>query len=128
MSNYNNYGSIAIAVSKEGRSPKEEWAKASKLFFDSKDSQDKNCPRSAFLGLCEQGLVKGIKRGIYLTNSESNLNKQYALIAVKILTNNATFSRKELWEEVKEHLNISKNHNSQMDVVIALFENKMIVL
>jgi hypothetical protein len=122
MSNYNNYGSIAIAVSKEGRSPKEEWAKASKLFFDSKDSQDKNCPRSAFLGLCEQGLVKGIKRGIYLTNSE------YALIAVKILTNNATFSRKELWEEVKEHLNISKSHNSQMDVVIALFENKMIVL
>jgi hypothetical protein len=82
----------------------------------------------AFLGLCEQGLVKGIKRGIYLTNSESNLNKQYALIAVKILTNNATISRKQLWEEVKEHLNISKNHNSQMDVVIALFENKMIVL
>ena len=88
----------------------------------------KGCPKNAFLGLCEDGLVKGIKRGVYLTNSESNLNKQYALTAIKLLINNPNLTRRELWVQVKEQLNISKSHNSQMDVVIALFENKLIVL
>ncbi len=128
MSNYNNYGSIAVAVSKEGGKPKEAWIRISKEVFDSKDSQDKSCPRSTFLGLCEKGIVKGIKGGVYLKNSSSNLNKRYALTAVNLLINNPTLSRKELWRQVTEELNIRIIHNSQMDVVLALWEKDMILV
>ena len=48
----------------------------------SKSKIDKGCPRNAFLGLCSQGLIKGIPKGNY-TTSEKNLN--YAKEAVRIL-------------------------------------------
>lgn len=36
------------------------------VFPNSKSSQEKSCPKNAFLGLCEEGLVKGItKRELY---------------------------------------------------------------
>ena len=129
MTNYNKYGEVAIKVAKAKGNPKDNWLKEIKnTFFDSESSQKKSCPKSAFLGLCEEGLIKGIKHGVYLTNSKSNLNKRYALSAVKLLTNNPNFTKEELWKQVMEQLNISISPNSQMDVVIALFEKKMIVL
>lgn len=42
----------------------------------------KGCPRNAFLGLYEEGLVKGIPSGNY---TRSKKNKEYAIKAVKIL-------------------------------------------
>jgi hypothetical protein len=99
-----------------------------KKFIKLKALKKKGCPKNTFLGLCEEGIVKGIKRGVYLKNSESNLNKLYALTGVRLLSINPNLTRRELWIMVEEKLNINKNHNSQMDVVIALWEKKMITL
>ena len=52
-------------------------------------------------------------------------NKEYALKAVAILkqNNHTTFSPKELWEKLELG---DKRHNSQMDVVIALWDHNLI--
>jgi hypothetical protein len=55
----------------------------------------KGCPKGTFLGLCEEGLVKGIPKGNY---TKSVKNKKYAIKAVTVLKQNkhTTFSPKEL--------------------------------
>ena len=106
----------------KGDSIQKTWAKSAKEVFITKSAQEKGCPKNTFLGLCEEGLVKGIPKGDY---TKSVKNKNYALKAVSILKNNQekSFSPKELWMK----LNLSdKRHNSQMDVVLALWENDLI--
>lgn len=118
----NKYGIAAIKAAKEGENPIESWENATKVLFKSSDSQKKSCPKSTFLGLCEAGLVKDIPKGNYI---KSIKNKEYALKAVEILKQHTetTFSPKELWER----LNLGdKKHNSQMDVVLALWEHGLI--
>ena len=125
MKNYNNYGEIAIRaiqIYKKENFLRNSWDLATNEFFpDSISSQDKSCPRSAFLGLCEEGLVRGVKSGIYLKNKKPSLNKKYAIVAVKIFSKNTSLSKKELWIEVRKELFLGeKSHNSQMDIVLAL--------
>ena len=125
--NYNNYGLAAIKAAKEGENAIEVWEKAVKELFKSKDSQDKPCPRNAFLGLCEAGCVKGIEVGLYFKRAKPNFNKQYAINAVKTLKEYPNLSRKELWIKVKVNLDLgNKTHNSQMDVVLALWDEGLI--
>lgn len=103
------------------KSPIEAWEKAtSDIFRQGSSSQIKSCPKNAFLGLCETGRVTGIDKGNY---TKSQKNKGYALVALRILENNPSFSDgpKELWELVVEGKDIV--HNSQMDVVLALWQN-----
>ena len=124
MTNYNEYGKVAIKVAKAKGNPKDNWQKEVKItFFDSESSQKKSCPKSAFLGLCEEGLVKGVPKGNY---TKSVKNKEYALKAVTILKQNkeTTFLPKELWEKLEFG---DKRHNSQMDVVLALWKNDLLV-
>lgn len=120
MTNYNQYGKVAIIVAKENGNPKDNWkAEVKNAFPNSKSSQKKSCPKSAFLGLCEDGYVKGVPKGNY---TKSIKNKEYAINAIKIIKNNPnkTFTPKKLWEK----LNLGdKRHNSQMDVVLALWNN-----
>jgi hypothetical protein len=73
--------------------------------------------------LCEEGLVKGIAKGNY---TKSDKNKSYALKAVEILKSNKnnSFTPKELWDKLELG---DKQSNSQMDVVLALWENGLIV-
>ncbi|PKV51895.1 hypothetical protein ATE84_3995 [Aquimarina sp. MAR_2010_214] len=124
----NKYGTAAINAAKKSQNPIESWKTATKKNFNSKDSQDKSCPKNAFLGLCEAGLIKNIKAGSYFKTSKPNVNKQYAITAVKILKRTPTISRKELWKQVKIELLIEKkDHNSQMDVVLALWNEGLIV-
>jgi hypothetical protein len=122
----NKYGQTALkAVQnyKDSNSITETYASAAKEIFETKSSQEKGCPKGTFLGLCEEGLVKGIPKGNY---TKSVKNKKYALKAVEILKQNTqtTFSPKELWEQLKLG---DKRSNSQMDVVLALWENGLIV-
>ena len=125
--NYNQYGKVALIVAKTNGNPKDNWVKAvQKVFPDSKSSQKKNCPKSAFLGLCKEGLVKGIAKGKY---TRSRDNKAYAEKAIEILRSSpkATYTPNELWAKVKTELFIKKKaHNSQMDVVLALWEHHYI--
>lgn len=117
----NKYGTAAINAVKESQNPIESWEIAVKD-FDSESAKVKGCPKNTFLGLCEDGYVKGVPKGNY---TKSIKNKEYAINAIKIIKNNPnkSFSPKELWGE----LNLGdKRHNSQMDVVLALWENGLI--
>tara|TARA_R110001592_G_scaffold163124_1_gene396838 strand:- start:210 stop:590 length:381 start_codon:yes stop_codon:yes gene_type:complete len=122
--NYNEYGKVAIKAAKATGNPKDNWLKeVQEAFLDSESSQKKSCPKSTFLGLCKEGLVKGISKGNYTKSID---NTAYAIKAVEIVKQNSQtiFSSKELWEKLELG---DKSHNSQMDVVLALWENGLIV-
>jgi hypothetical protein len=111
VQNYNTSNSII-----------EFYVRAAKDIFETKSAREKSCPKNTFLGLCEEGLVKGIPQGSY---TKSVKNKEYALKAAAILKQNTqtTFSPKELWEKLELG---DKRHNSQMNVVLALWEHGLI--
>jgi hypothetical protein len=127
MKKYNKYGLTAIKALetyKPAESLRESWFSAAAELFNSESSQNKGCPKSTFLGLCEEGLVNGIPKGNY---TKSVKNKEYALKAIAILKQNTqtTFSPKELWEKLELG---DKSSNSQMDVILALWEHGLINL
>jgi len=125
----NQYGEVAIKaveLSKKYKSPRKSWQIAAEIIIENKSSADKGCPLSSFLGLCEEGLVKGISPDIY---TSSKKNKKYAIEAVKIIKNNEcniNLTPKILWEKIKKEFNIDTNHNGQMDVVLGLYENDLL--
>lgn len=84
----------------------------------------KGCPRETFLGLCEEGLIKSIPAGNY---TKSVMNKSYGLIALNLIKNNISFTNNKitLWEQVLGEKHIA--HNSQMDVVIALWKEDLFI-
>ena len=127
MKNYNKYGSVAKEAVSISKNPIISWEEAVFKHFSFESSRQKACPRNAFLGLCEAGLVKGIKAGVYLKSKNDNLNKKYAIAAVEKLKENPKLSKKELWDKVREKLALGeKIHNSQMDVVLALWQSNLI--
>ncbi|APZ47800.1 hypothetical protein BW723_16515 [Polaribacter reichenbachii] len=108
---------------KENYSILESYERAAKEFFTTKSPQEKGCPKGTFLGLCETGLVRGIPKGNY---TKSVKNKEYALKAVEILKQHKhkNITPKELWLALDLG---DKRSNSQMDVVLALWENDLII-
>jgi hypothetical protein len=123
------YGDAAIAAVRLVASGGEKdaigaWDMAvNRIFPDSPSSRTKGCPRGAFLGLCESGLVKGVPGGSY---TRSKLNKQYALDAVLILRERPTLvgDPSALWQLVVG--GAAKRHNAQMDVVVTLWQRNFI--
>ncbi|WP_238653205.1 DUF6979 family protein [Paenibacillus piscarius] len=89
------YGLAAIKAAslikdEPGCTPLNGWNQSTnELYGENTHSQRKGCPKNAFLGLCEEGLIRGISKGNY------------------------AYKR--------------KSHNSQMDVVLALW-NKGLIL
>ena len=120
------YGTIAVRAAKRvreenGLCPISAWkTSAEDIFPEQKASQEKGCPRNAFLGLAEEGLIRGVPPGRYTRSLD---NKDYALEAVKLLRISPDLSDdpKQLWECVMHGRN--KQHNGQMDVAIALWKN-----
>ncbi|SHH41964.1 DUF6979 family protein [Tepidibacter thalassicus] len=126
MSKYEKCAIKAINLIKSGKinNPRNAWERASsEIFGKGTTGQLKGCPKSAFLGLCEEGIIKGISHGKY---TKSKKNKNYAIKAIKILLKEPYLknNKKELWNRVIENNKIS--HNYQMDVVIALWNNNLI--
>ena len=123
------YGEVAVKAVKlftSGgvNSPIDAWQNvATEIFPKSPWSQRKDCPRGAFLGLCEEGTVKGIPPGRY---THSVKNKQYAMKALEVLKEAPELSSdsEELWSKVIG--GDYKVHNQQMDVVISLWSNNLI--
>ena len=82
------YGTIAVCAAKKvregnGLCPISAWkTSAEDIFPEQEASREKSCPRTAFLGLAQEGLIRGIQPGSYTT---STLNKKYAVEAVKLL-------------------------------------------
>lgn len=100
------------------------WERAvSQQFPGRVPAQRKGCPRAAYLGLCAEGFVRGIERGNY---TRSVLNKRYAVDAVKLLRSDPSLAKntQTLWRRVVN--GASKVENSQIDVVIALWERGLI--
>lgn len=105
------------------------WKATIKDLPTSKSVQEKSCPKNAFLGLCEKGLVKGIPKGKYLKSNRHNLNKDYAITAVDILRTYTEhdFTPIQLWKKVRLELDLGdKSHDSQMHVVLGLWDEKLI--
>ncbi len=90
---------------------------AMEVFPSNPASREKSCPKSAFLGLCGNGLVKGVPPGNY---TKSRDNKQYAIEALKLLKMDNDLTENDLWGQIA--INKQKAHNQQMNVVKILFE------
>jgi hypothetical protein len=123
---YGRAAMLAVALCRFGRdnSPEKAWERAvAEVFPDSQSSQEKGCPKNTFLGLCQEGLVKGIGRGEY-TNSQ--LNREYGIKAVGLLQSDPELSgdMDVLWERVMA--GEAKLHNSQMDVVLSLWNEGLL--
>lgn len=80
------YGDVAIKAvlmckSDDQYNPCDAWALAAQEHYPSSQSaQLKGCPKGAFLGLCSEGLVRGISRRRYsraIQKVEAMLSKQY---------------------------------------------------
>lgn len=127
----NKYAKIAIEVAEELQSMKKEeqkkidlgdlWKEKCKENGFKEASVKKGCPRLAFIGLCENNLIKGVE----VKNSyKETLNKDYAVKAVEILKEkDKQYTARELWEAIG---NTEKRHNSQINIVLALWEKGMI--
>jgi hypothetical protein len=124
----NRYGQAAIMATQQFSSvnvdPVTRWESAmERLYPTSPTARKKGCPRGAFLGLCEEGLVKGIPAGRYTSSKD---NKVYAVRAAALLMEGKqSWSTTALWREVTN--DPERTHNSQMDVVLALWKNDLIV-
>lgn len=123
------YGKAAVKaaklITKRIIDPRVAWEMTSiHIFGKGTPSQMKSCPRNAFLGLCEAGIVKGVLPGTY---TRSKQNKKYAIKAVNILKRNShrIFEEKALWMAIMK--NVTKQHNQQMDVVLALWKFNLII-
>ena len=117
--------SVQLLYNQKYSNPREAWESAtSRIFGKGTSSQVKGCPRNAFLGLCEAGLVKDIRTGNY---TRSKVNKQYAVDAVSILRKQPKLANDPftLWGLVLG--GVPKSHNHQMDVVTALWNHILIV-
>ena len=126
MGKYGYSALLATKLFRDGKasSPNAAWEMAvATIFPDSKSSQEKGCPRDAYLGLCESGSVAGIPKGNYCRSAK---NKGYALKALSLLIQNPTIPHSEetLWDQVMEGEHKTPNH--QMDVVISLWKEGFI--
>jgi hypothetical protein len=112
---------VELIVSQKITDPAKAWNIALHNLGLSDTILQKACPKSAFLGLCKEGLVKGVPRGNY---TRSIKNKAYSLHAVQILRSEPELVGKkgDLWKRVGH---LSKD-NGQMDVVISLWQKGLI--
>ena len=116
----------AVRICQQGGadSPQDAWEQATTAIFGrGTPGQTKGCPKGAFLGLCEDGLIRGIDPGNY---TRSQKNKQYAVDAVDVLRRHPHLAHgaQGLWIEVLT--GVSKKHNQQMNIVIALWNRGLI--
>ncbi|MFT6072227.1 MAG: hypothetical protein ACJARD_001283 [Alphaproteobacteria bacterium] len=131
MTKYGKVAEIAVIKyhDKIASTPLEAWEMAAhEIFSKSQSSRLKNCPKDAFLGLCENGKVKNIPAKAY---TESVSNKGYALKALSLINENPALAddKNALWALViLDSDNTEKKHNAQMDVVISLFKKDFLVL
>lgn len=125
-----SYGDVALkatALFTAGRagSPAEAWKVAAREVFTNRSaSQKKGCPRGAYLGLCQQGLVAGVPPGDY---TRSQRNSRYAIAAVRLLEEDPSLAAEgaaSLWLRVVR--GEPKAHNHQMDVVLTLWREGLV--
>src|ERR1700730_3665439 len=124
----NRYGDAALMAARQGSSndtsPVARWESAmATLYPTSPAARKKGSPRGAFLGLCEEGLVKGVPAGHYAASAD---NKAYAVRAVALLIDGKqSWSTSALCRAIED--DPERTRNGQMDIVLALWKNDLIV-
>jgi len=118
---YSQIALMAVEMLKTGQlsDPVVAWEQAAEQVYpDRKPARTKACPKGAFLGLCEAGLITLVQPGNYTSSID---NKNYAVYAVKLLKKNPRLAddHNKLWMEVLA--GEFKSHNNQMNVVISLW-------
>ncbi|GBE92565.1 DUF6979 family protein [Nostoc cycadae] len=134
MGQYGTTAIEAIKLLKSGyKSAEQAWRESAEKHILAKSSRNKGCPRQAFLGLCASGLVVGVSPNT-CTKLISSLNGEYSVTAVRLLVRDPNLVQKgksKLWQKVLSEIpntNPKKKHNEQMDVVMALWEQNLIVI
>jgi hypothetical protein len=120
------FGQVAVEATKyaieKDISPVDAWREVIETKNVSESTKIKGCPRSAYLGLCQEGYVKDINCGDF---TKSIKNKIYAINAVKNIPPSEPIPAKsELWKIATNGELVA--HNGQMNVVIALWKNGLI--
>ena len=112
-----------MLVSGRVNEPEEAWNQAARETLFSPSTQKKGCPKDAFLGLCEAGLIKGIPAGSYTGSKD---NKKYAIHGARTLEKNPRLAsnKSALWREITQ--GEDKTHNQQMDVVVELWKKDLL--
>ncbi len=84
MTKYGQAAVNAVSISKiQNFSPSDAWDKSCKALGTTQKAKYKPCPRTVFLGLCEQGYVKGISKGKYLKRNDQFLINKYRALALR---------------------------------------------
>ena len=123
----NRYGEAALMAARmqtygKALLPAERWQDAvTRLYPSAPAAQKKACPRGAFVGLCGAGLVRGISA---TDGAQGNRNGDYAVEAARLLRAGTHKTVTQLWQAVAP---AGVVHDSQMDVVLALWKNDMLV-
>lgn len=123
------YGEVAVLATelfqnRKYSSPRAAWDAAADQLLATPSLREKNCPRTTFLSLCQDGLVVGIPMGNYTRAKE---NKEYAIEAVRQLVRKpvlADLSPDDLWQIVIGGREVVPN--SQMHVVLTLWKRSLI--
>ncbi|HOB43697.1 MAG: hypothetical protein BWY45_02966 [Euryarchaeota archaeon ADurb.Bin294] len=111
---------VEIIQSGSVQDPKEAWEMGAMEFPRSESTRNKGCPKYSFLGLCEEGMVKGVPPGTY---TRSKKNKQYAVSAIRLLAKSESLPTKaDLWTKISD-----TTHQGQLDVVYELWQQDLIV-
>jgi hypothetical protein len=121
----------AVALLKNGQAgdPQDAWEKVTAAIFGrGTSSQKKSCPKDAFLGLCDAGLIKGVSSQNSTTSVD---NKAYAVAGAQLLKSNPGLSAlgaAHIWARVMRQVRkpVGETHNQQMDVVKSLFDYGLI--
>jgi hypothetical protein len=129
------YGQTAIRavqlLRKTPLSAEAAWRNAAAEVFSSDSSRAKICPREAFLGLCQHGLLDGVSRD-RCTPSDSSKNRQYAIVGARLVASDpyAKGRVSALWRLVMTEVGADpeKVHNQQLDVVLSLRANGHLVI
>jgi Family of unknown function (DUF6979) len=123
-----NYGQCALRaverIQNFGEDPVIAWKNAAAATFPGRiSSQQKGCPKGAFLGLCQEGLIKDVPRGTYTRSKD---NKRYAVEAVMLLKKDSRLANDAgaLWDSILSH---PWHENGQMEVVLTLWKKSLIV-
>ncbi|WP_260862783.1 DUF6979 family protein [Citrobacter sp. Marseille-Q6884] len=82
------------------------------------NAYDEGCPRNAFIGLCEEGMVKGIPSGCYGLRKD-NKNKGYAVAAANLILSGHEVDNNAIWQQVTSGY---VQPHDQVNIVIALHD------
>jgi hypothetical protein len=121
----NRYGEAALLAAKmetfgKSLTARDRWDAAMlQVYPTAEAARKKNAPRGAFIGLCEAGLVRNVKAG---HGAEANRNGDRAVEAVRMLRAGEAKTVTQLWAAVGDQ----EEHQSQMDVVLALWKNGLL--